>query len=161
MKILRSTFARLVLVGALSAAAACEPNISPPPVPPPITYLFKQIFWSAPVDTKATPPRQAPHSCAILAEPADATLYAPYSTVDTFWYANGWAFWTACVIPARDSGRALPVVKITGYPNEQTLTVLDFHLNTAPVFGRGSGHYSSFAATSIGTFNKLYIEATG
>lgn len=140
---------------------ACEPAINLPPVPPPITYLFKQVFYSSYYNPNVPAPENEPHSCAIIVEPADSTLHAPYTTVDTAWNANGWAFWSACVIPARNAERALPVVKSTGYPNEQTASVLDFHLDTAPVFGKGSGHFSSFAATSIGTFNKLYIEATG
>jgi len=154
----RAILAALAIV---FVGTACEPAITPPPVPPPVTYLFKEIFWSSAVDPLAKPPRPEPHSCAILAEPADPTLHAPYSTVDTFWNANGWAFWTACVIPSRDSGRALPVVKITGDPNEHTILVLDFHLDTAPVFGRGSGHYSSFNATNVAVWRKTYIEATG
>lgn len=158
---MKRLIAVLLALATVGFAAACEPAISPPPVPPPVSYLFKQIFYSSYFNPNVPAPENEPHSCAILVEPADSSLHAPYSTVDTAWNANGWAFWTACVIPARDSGRALPVVKITGDPNEQTTLVLAFHLDSAPVFGRGSGHYDSFNATNIAVWRKTYIEATG
>jgi hypothetical protein len=139
--------------------AACVPT---PPVPPPVNYLFKEIFWSSAADPNATPPRPEPHSCAISPGLGDASLHGPYKTVDTFWNANGWAFWVACVVPARDSGRALPVVKDNpACTNERTLVVIKFHLDTAPVFGQGSGHYDSFNGSSFAAWCKLYVEATG
>lgn len=155
----------IVLVASLLIATlvGCAPAVAPPPIPPPINYLFKEIFWSSSPDPNATPPRPAPHSCAInVFMPTDATLRAQYRPVDSFWYANGWAFWTACVIAARDSGRALPVFKDGGFPNEAKIDpFFRFYLETAPVLGTGSGLYDSLRAAN-GTFWRVsYIEASG
>lgn len=141
---------------------ACDPNINPPPIPPPVSYLFKEIFWSAGPDPLATPPRQEPHSCGLAVSLADNALHAYYQVTDPFWYANGWAYWTACVIPARDSGRVLPTAKSNpACDNAWTTVVLDFHLDTAPVFGVGTGHYSSFDATNFRVWCDTHVETTG
>jgi hypothetical protein len=153
---------RLLLLPLALLGLACEPTINPPPTPPPVTYLFKEIFWSSSVDVNATPPRREPHSCGIAVSLGDGALRGYYEVTDPFWRANGWAFWTACVIPARDSGRALPTAKSNpACDNARTLLVLGFHLDTAPIFGVGSGHYSSFNATNFAVWCKTHVESTG
>jgi hypothetical protein len=152
----------LVALAATLSLIACEPDVKPPPVPPPvITWIHKALFWHAVVSPGPNKPPET-HSCAIIVEPADQTLHAPYSTVDPVWNANGWAFWSACVIASRDIGYAIPAVKITQDPNNPGQTPnMFFTLDTAPVFGRGSGHYNDFNAANIAVWRKGYVEAAG
>lgn len=155
---MRTLVALLVLIG---VGTACEPAITPPPIPPVITYVFKEIFWHA-VTVPAGGGEPELHSCAIHAPPADQSLRAIYTTVDPVWAANGWAFWKACVIAARDIGFAIPFVKETGDPNSpgQTPTMF-FTLTSAPIFGQGAGIYNDFNAANPAVYRKGYIEASG
>lgn len=149
-------------VAAIAVGTACEPVIAPPPIPPPVVSIFKEIFHSTVPDPTGVHAPREPHSCAVLLEPADSTLHAPYTTVDAYWNANGWSFWVACVQQARALGRSLPVVKITGDENNPTLVpFFPFHFDTAPVFGRGSGHYSNLSASNPSIWRRAYLEASG
>jgi len=151
---------RLAVLVAAATLTACIPA---PPIPPPVVAIFKEIFHSTVPDPTGVHAPREPHSCAIRVYLADASLHAPYQPVDSYWYANGWAFWTACVIASRDLGYSIPVVKEDGrYLNAQVLDPrLTFFLDTAPVLGTGSGHYASFLATSRAAWAKAYIEAQG
>jgi len=143
----------------VTIAVAC---VKPPPVPPPVVSLFKEIFHSTVPDPSGVHAPPDPHSCAITGSVADASLHAQYKPVDTYWYANGWSFWTSCVVTARTLGFSLPFVKDNGMPNSQVLDPrLTLYLDTAPVLGVGSGHYASFAATSAATWGRAYIEVQG
>ena len=157
---MRRLIAALAAVGLIGVGTACEPEIKPPPIPPAVQWVLKQIFWHAvTVDTPGGEP--VVHSCGIKVDPGDQTLHAFYRTVDPAWNANGWAFWTACVIPARDIGYALPVVKVTGDTNAPGQTPLMFFtLVTVPVFGVGSGTYNDFNGANVATYRKGYIESS-
>lgn len=151
----------LIGLGAL-ALVGCDPAINPPPIPPPVVAVVKEIFHSTVPDPTGVHAPREPHSCAVIVEPADVSLHAPYSTVDSYWNANGWSFWVNCVQTARSMGRALPALKITGDGNDASMTpVMRFTLTTAPVFGRGSGHYDTFNAVNISVWRKGYVEASG
>lgn len=146
----------------LGAATACSII---PPIPAPIqaigNYIVKEIFWSTIPDPTGVHAPREPHLCAIVAEPGDPSLHAPYSTVDAYWNANGWQFWTECVITARTLGRTLPVVKITQDPNTPgAMPKLEFKLLTAPVFGRGSGIYFDPQASNVPVWRRAYIEVS-
>ena len=154
---------RLILaaVVALIGATACEPAINPPPIPPPITAIFKEIFHSTVPDPTGVHAPREPHSCAIRVYPAGPSLYANYDTIDPYWRANGWAFWSACVIAARDVGFAIPVVKANGMPNETVMRpFFHYKLVTAPVFGTGSGIYQELGADNVSVWTRAYIEAS-
>lgn len=157
---MRKRVAALGFVTVCAVIAACIPA---PPIPPPVTSLFKQIFWSVGADPNAAPPRREPHSCAVEVRLADANLQALYKTVDPYWNANGWDFWQSCVVGARSVGFALPTVKDNpACANNDSLLLLTFSLTTAPVFGVGSGHYSSFNATNFAVWcSKARVEAQG
>jgi hypothetical protein len=153
MKILAAVLAVL--------AFGCEPAINPPPIPPPVQYVLKEIFWhAATVDRPGEPPTL--HSCAITAPAADQSLRATYTTVDPVWWSNGWAFWKVCVIAAADLGYAIPFVKDTGDPNTPGQTpLMSFKLTSAPIFGKGAGSYNTFNAANLAVWRKGYVEASG
>jgi len=152
--------AAALAVVALGAGTACEPEIKPPPIPPAVQWVLKEIFWhAATVDSPGGPP--VLHSCAIQVPPGDAGRRALYQTVDPVWNANGWAFWTACVIAAKNIGYALPVVKTTGDANSPGATpTMFFRLDTVPIFGQGSGTYNDFNGSNVAVYRKGYIEGT-
>ena len=158
---MKALVALLALVG-IAAGSACDPNISPPPLPPPIVYIIKEIMWSSTPDPSGVHGPRDPHSCSIIVEPADASGHAYYTITDDLWVLDGWGFWTACVIAGRDLGRAVPSTKITGDENSQTMRpVLDFKLDTAPVLGRGSGHYPNPSAQNVSVWRRSYIQSYG
>jgi hypothetical protein len=166
----------LALVTALVAVAtvstACGPPAAiAPPIPEPIKNIFGQIvgfIWEHATAPTPPPPNQRPEdrnevwSCAILVEPPTPDGRAPYTTIDTRWQADGWAFKISCVDPAKHVGYYLRAMKITGDENDwATMTpIFDFVIDTVPVFGRGSGHYFDFRATNITTWRKAYIRGT-
>ncbi len=151
---------RLALLVVISLAGCA---IIPPTPPDPILQeIIREVFYSTVPDPSGTHAPPAPHSCQIVVEPADPSGHAPYSTVDPIWSANGWLFWVACVVSGRDLGRSLPSLKITGDANEPTMTpVLGFRLDTAPIFGRGSGHYANPAAQNISIWRRAYVQSYG
>jgi hypothetical protein len=152
----------IIAVLAVLGFTACEPAINPPPIPPPVVYVIKEIFWSSHPDPSGVHAPRDPHSCSIIVEPADASGHAYYTVQDDLWVLDGWGFWTACVIAGRDLGRAVPAVKVTGDENSPTMRpVLDFKLDTAPVLGRGSGHYPDPAAQNISIWRRAYVQSYG
>lgn len=157
---MRKLLGVLALSLGMVASQACEPDIKPPP-PPIINYIHRLIYWSSIPDPTGThAPKDGPHSCAVIVEPADLGGRAPYSTVDNVWNANGWAFMTACVIPARALGYSLPIQKITGDPQGEEPT-FTFYIDNAPIFGRGAGHYGELQASNISVWRKAHIDVVG
>lgn len=132
--------------------------------PPPIKDCrgkVTNIFWHT--NEKPAPEApQRPRSCAVIVEPSfdSWTFKAPYSVVDPDFVLFGVGFWIRCAVPAIQSGRTLPVYKITQDPNDSSMSPeLDFILDTPPVLGRGEGHYLQIGGTDFNTFRKAYIRA--
>jgi len=158
---MRALAALLALVG-VGVGSACDPAINPPPLPPPIVYIIKEIMWSTMPDPSGVHAPREPHSCNIIVEPADATGHAYYTVTDDLWVLDGWTFWVACAIAGRDLNRAVPSEKITGDENSPTMRpVFDFRLDTAPILGRGSGHYPDPAAQNVSVWRRAYIQSSG
>jgi hypothetical protein len=149
---------RLLLLPLLLLGLACEPAITPPPVPPPISAIFKEIFHSTvPDPTGVHAPREA-HSCAAIVDPPDASGHAYYHVLDPLWEANGWGYWSNCVLVARSVGRSIRLAKY-GASNESTQTpILNFVMDSAPIFGDGAGHYPDPAATNPAVWARAYVQ---
>jgi len=122
----------------------------------------KVVNWvvveNTPDPTPANPGQSAPMSCSFLAEPADASGRAPY-TVNGLAVLRGWEWYQACPVAAKQLGFVIPATKITGDDNNATMSPrLVFYLDTAPLLGRGSGHYADpFQAGIMSVFRKAYI----
>ena len=150
---------RLIVTAAVLVLAACgPPAFAPPPAPPnPFGVVLREIFHSSVPDPTGVHAPREPHSCAIkLAVPA-TSLHDYYEPVDPEFHINGWEFWTACVIPSRDLGYTLPVVKIGGVSDDQP-PLLTFHFDTAPVLGLGTGHYDNPQAANRAVWARAKIE---
>jgi len=116
------------------------------------------LVSNVPDPTPDNPRPSEQMDCSFLAEPADPSGRAPYS-VNGLAILNGWGWYQACPVAAKALGYFIPATKITGDANDGTMSPrLVFYIDTAPVFGRGSGHYADpFQAGNISVFRKAYI----
>lgn len=124
--------------------------------------IIKDVLPSgAPAPTPTNPDPQERYDCTIGVEPPDPDLRGYYHVRDSRSYANGWDWYTACVVSARSLGRSIPAVKITGEANTpDMIPAMEFVIDTAPLFGQGHGHYRDPRAANIYTWRHAYIEPT-
>jgi hypothetical protein len=117
------------------------------------------LVENTPDPTPANPAPTQSMSCAFYAQPPDPSGRAEYAVVTGLGRANGWGWYQACPVSAKALGYVIPAVKSTGDANDATMTPrLVFLIDTAPVLGIGSGHYSDpFQAGIISVFRKAYI----
>jgi len=141
----------------LSLSASCGPN--PIAIKNCAGQVIETVLMSnTPDPTPDNPQPVKDMDCLFGSEPADASGRAPY-TINGIGVLNGWEWWTACVETARAMGWTLPATKITGDANDSSMTPrLEFVFDTAPIIGRGSGHYRDpFQAGNIAVYRRAHI----